>query len=63
MSELTQCNYCKFEIIKDRAKDEGLSVIVKTNQIFGGVDIYLKDKKDEERWFAWFMELKDHCVC
>lgn len=56
MSELTRCNYCKFEDIKAEAKQAGLQP-------------WVRDKNDGKEAMvggsvvAWFMELPDHCCC
>ena len=70
MSELTSCNYCRFNYIKIFAKKNHF--IVKTVKAplgdwSGGVNVHvLKDGKEkctEKNFKAWFAELTDRCVC
>lgn len=68
MSELTSCNYCTMQSIKQRAKRNNKSIVIQPCKGgLGGVNIYLIEKDEEltpdSKITAWFMELPDHCCC
>ena len=41
MSELTPCNYCTLQWIKQRAKKAGNQVVVRKGGWFNGVDVFV----------------------
>ncbi len=62
MSELTSCNYCKFEGIKRRAKESGMKVTYKNSNVYvhpPGV----KNPTNDKYFKVWFMELPKSCCC
>ena len=74
MSDLTICNYCSLQAIKQRAKENNLKVtLLQSNWELGGIDVYvhpkdvkvkkLDDREREKYRVAWFMELSDHSCC
>jgi len=74
MGELTTCNYCSLQAIKQRAKENNLKVtLLQSNWELGGIDVYvhpkdvkvrkLDDRERKKYKVAWFMELSDHCCC
>lgn len=73
MSELTPCNYCTLQKIKERAKKDSKVVSLKSQPIehfpkAQAVFVHPKKTHNELRFqakyqVAWFVELSDHCVC
>ncbi len=76
MSELTRCNYCSLQGVKQRAKEKNLKVTVLTDGwggSLGGLSVYVHPKeikipklsiKEREKYFSrWLMELSDRCAC
>jgi hypothetical protein len=78
MSELTRCNYCSLQRIKEDAKAEKRKVTILADARWGmgGVNVYVHPpgvniKKLEggedgprKRYFvSWFMALTQHCAC
>ena len=71
MSEFTQCNYCTFQQLKQRARKQGKIVDVQPGGI--GVNVYIRSSKEaldtrspddgNKQWVASFMQLTRHCVC
>jgi len=51
-----ECNYCSYQYILKRAKENGQKVTTVPKD--GGVDVYINSE-----WICWFMELPDHCCC
>jgi hypothetical protein len=70
MSELTPCNYCSLQTLRDRAKAEG-KILARRPDAFGpwggGLRFHMIDTKDEplddDNFCAWLAEVPDHCVC
>jgi len=69
MSELTECNYCKYQSIVKFQKKVGNRVVkipsTKMEQM-GGWEIHaLKkgEKINEGNWIAWMMEITESCMC
>lgn len=59
MSELTMCNYCTLQRMKEVAEQRGCEVILeKDEQGWTGARY-----SDEQEPSAWFLELTDSCVC
>ena len=72
-----RCNYCNYQSIKRRAKQEGSRIYKRAASWgLGGVNIYvvpkgdkLDTREDKEgntisgQFGAWFMELPDSCHC
>lgn len=65
MSELTRCNYCVFELLKNKygnnliTSNEPLS----EHKFPSGITIKEKMPDDTERFLVWFMFLPDRCCC
>lgn len=48
MSELTQCNYCRYQVYKRRAAQQEKKIVVKTSHsILGGVDLFALPKGEK----------------
>lgn len=70
MSELTRCNYCSLNSIKQRAKRSGKQVTTQRRED-GWLEVYVhpaevKIVTDEDREVyrqASMMAVTDHCVC
>lgn len=56
MSELTRCNYCTLQAIKERANAKGQAVMLVHKG--GWIEVEVDGKR-----VASFKELSDHCVC
>ena len=71
MSELTQCNYCGYKIIKKCAKEKSWVVTKRpANWKLAGTDYFIHPKgieinaeTREEYFVAWFQELSNQCCC
>jgi hypothetical protein len=74
MSELTTCNYCNLNHIKDDAKRNKQKVtVVPAKGKLGGFDVYvhprgiviefLTKRESKPYWVAWMWEITDHCAC
>ena len=77
MSELTQCNYCRLQETRARAKAKRMEVTLLDDLgVMGGLNVYvhpatvkireLSGGEDGERKqfsVGWFMELTDYCCC
>lgn len=77
MSELTQCNFCRLQGIRERAKSSGEKVTVLNDARWGlgGVNVYVHPKSVNIRklgeegsdrkvfWKGWMMELGKKCEC
>lgn len=59
MSELTSCNHCTLQGIRQRARKEGKTVTVGPSDTLPGWTMVLVDGKKK----ATFMELSDYCCC
>jgi len=57
MSELTQCNLCTLQDIKNR--NRGKKVEVKPDKENGGYNVYV----DGECLSYWFMAISEYCCC
>lgn len=60
MSELTRCNYCTLQSIRERANAKGQSVAV--IQATLNFEDWIEVEVDGKRVVS-FKELSDHCVC
>lgn len=77
MSELTECNHCKLNAIRARAKKEHKGVRMIANPKHGGYDIHIVRSQDDPpvKWnddnpndptinqVAWMLEITSNCVC
>lgn len=59
MSELTKCNYCTLQDMRERAERRGVYVILKLDKEGWTTARY----SDQERPSHHFLELTDRCVC
>lgn len=59
MSELTRCNYCSLQEMRQLAKERGAKVILGRDE-YGWITARYSDKKEPSRWFK---ELSERCVC
>lgn len=58
MSELTRCNYCTLQRIREIAKKRGVGVILGRQDGWTVVRY-----SDEDEPVAHLLEVTDHCVC
>jgi hypothetical protein len=71
MSELTPCNFCSLNRIKESANEKGMKITLKkSNSMMGGTDVYTHPPSIEhpeeygDKYFsAWMMEIPIHCCC
>jgi hypothetical protein len=74
MSELTQCNFCSLERIKEHAKDRKLKVtIIPSSNILNGLDVYvhpkdinihlLREPTRKDYFVSWMWAIGDKCEC
>jgi hypothetical protein len=61
MSELTLCNYCTLQSMKQRAEKRGTTVVLGSDpQLPGWTAVRYADR---DKPSSWFLSLTDHCVC
>lgn len=62
MSELTRCNFCNLLVMRHRAKERGIDVLVRAGEgEWVGWTLAIYTDQDEPS--AYFLELTEECVC
>jgi len=62
MSELTKCNYCTLQRMRETAKERGATVII-AKDVMNGNTWTTARYSDRDKPSAHFLQLPDHCVC
>jgi hypothetical protein len=74
MSELTQCNFCSLEGIKEEAREAGLRVtLIPGKHELKGLDVYvhprdinihvLGESQQKKYWRCWMWAIGSKCEC